>query len=65
MVPAQRGSSLALFAATLFVGQAAGVAIGGALVERIGTAPVIAGAAALLVVVGLAFAAARKAKLRA
>jgi predicted MFS family arabinose efflux permease len=65
MVPAQRGSSLALFAATLFVGQAAGVSIGGALVERIGTAPVIAGAAALLVVVGLAFAAARKAKLRA
>jgi predicted MFS family arabinose efflux permease len=65
MVPAQRGSSLALFAATLFVGQALGVALAGALVERIGTAPVIAGAAALLVLVGLAFAAARKAKLRA
>jgi predicted MFS family arabinose efflux permease len=65
MVPAQRGSSLALFAATLFVGQALGVALAGALVERIGTAPVIAGGAALLVLVGLAFAAARKAKLHA
>jgi predicted MFS family arabinose efflux permease len=65
MVPAQRGSSLALFAATLFVGQAAGVSLAGALVERMGTAPVIAGAAALLVLVGLAFASARKAKLRA
>jgi predicted MFS family arabinose efflux permease len=65
MAPAQRGSSLALFAATLFVGQALGVALAGALVERIGTAPVIAGGAALLVLVGLAFAAARKAKLHA
>jgi predicted MFS family arabinose efflux permease len=65
MAPAQRGSSLALFAATLFIGQAAGVSLAGTLAERVGTAPVIAGAAALLLVVGLAFAAALRRKLRA
>jgi predicted MFS family arabinose efflux permease len=64
MAPAYRGSSLALFAAILFVGQAAGVTFGGVLAERYGTAPVLAGAGLLLFVVGLAFAAARRAKLR-
>jgi len=58
MAPAQRGSSLALFACTLFMGQAAGVTVAGVLAERVGTGPVIAGAGVLLLVVGSAFAAA-------
>ena len=62
MAPAQRGSSLALFACTLFMGHAVGVTVAGAFVERIGTGPVIAGAGVLLLVVGLAFAAALKRK---
>ena len=65
MAPAQRGSSLALFAAILFVGQAIGVTVAGVLAERYGTEPVLVGAGGLLLVVGLAFAAARRARLRA
>jgi len=65
MAPAQRGSSLALFAAILFVGQATGVTLAGTLAERYGTAPVLTVAGLLLLVVGLSFAAARRAKLRA
>jgi predicted MFS family arabinose efflux permease len=56
MAPAQRGSSLALFACILFVGHSTGVSLAGMLVERIGTGPVIAGAGGLLLAVGLAFA---------
>ena len=62
MAPAQRGSSLALFACALFVGHAVGVTLAGLLAERFGTAPVIAGAGALLLAVGLTFAAARRRK---
>ncbi|MGI8895187.1 MAG: MFS transporter [Casimicrobiaceae bacterium] len=62
MAPAQRGSSLALFACVLFVGHAVGVTLAGLLAERFGTAPVIAGAGALLLTVGLTFAAARRRK---
>ena len=60
MAPAQRGSSLALFACTLFLGHSIGVTLAGVLAERFGTAPVIAGAGVMLLVVGLAFAAARR-----
>lgn len=56
MAPAQRGSSLALFACILFVGQSSGVTLAGAVVERVGTAAVLAGAGGLLLVVALAFA---------
>jgi predicted MFS family arabinose efflux permease len=56
MAPAQRGSSLALFACTLFLGHSAGVTIAGLLIERLGTAPVLAGAGALLLAVGSTFA---------
>lgn len=56
MAPAQRGSSLALFACILFVGHSTGVTLAGSLVERIGTGPVIAGAGGLLLFVALAFA---------
>jgi predicted MFS family arabinose efflux permease len=62
MAPDQRGSSLALFACTLFMGHAVGVTLAGVLAERLGTGPVIAGAGVLLLVVGLAFAAALKRK---
>ena len=55
MAPAQRGSSLALFACTLFVGQSSGVTLAGMLAERVGTGPVLAGAGGLLLVVALAF----------
>ena len=53
MAPAQRGSSLALFAAILFVGQAIGVTLAGLAAERIGTGPVIASAGVALLVLGL------------
>lgn len=56
MAPAQRGSSLALFACILFVGQSSGVTLAGMLVDRISTGPVLAGAGSLLLVVALAFA---------
>ena len=56
MAPAQRGSSLALFACILFVGHSTGVTLAGSLVERIGTGPVIAAAGGLLLFVGSAFA---------
>ena len=62
MAPAQRGSSLALFACALFVGHATGVTLAGMLAERVGTAPVIAGAGVMLLAVGLAFAAAYRLK---
>jgi predicted MFS family arabinose efflux permease len=64
MAPTQRGSSLALFAATLFVGQASGVTLAGVLAERYGIAPVLVGAGVLLLFVGFAFAAARRARLK-
>ena len=64
MAPAERGSSLALFAAILFLGQASGVTLAGVLAERIGTAPVLVGAGVLLLVVGLSFAVARQRGLR-
>ncbi|HZQ63215.1 MAG TPA: MFS transporter, partial [Casimicrobiaceae bacterium] len=59
MAPSQRGSSLGLFAACLFIGQSIGVTLAGQAAERFGTGPVIAGAGVLLLVLGLAFAAAR------
>ena len=62
MAPDQRGSSLALFACTLFMGHAVGVTVAGVFAERVGTGPVIAGSGVLLLVVGLAFAAARQRK---
>ena len=60
MVPAQRGSSLALFAAVLFLGQAAGVTLAGHSAERFGTAPVIFSAGLMLLALGVLFSAARR-----
>jgi predicted MFS family arabinose efflux permease len=60
MSPAQRGSSLALFAACLFLGQSAGVTLAGLAAERFGTEPVIFGAGVALLVLGVLFGAARR-----
>jgi predicted MFS family arabinose efflux permease len=60
MAPGQRGSSIALFAACLFLGQSAGVTLAGHSAERFGTAPVIAGAGLMLLVLGVLFGAARR-----
>jgi predicted MFS family arabinose efflux permease len=62
MAPAQRGSSLALFVCALFLGHATGVTLASMLAERVGTAPVIAGAGVMLLGVGLRFAAAHRRK---
>ena len=56
MAPKERGSSLALFAAILFIGQASGVTLAGSLAEIVGTGPVLAIAGFLLLGVGLGFA---------
>ncbi|HEX3063150.1 MAG TPA: MFS transporter [Usitatibacter sp.] len=61
MAPERRGAGMALFASLFFIGQSLGVAMAGALVERAGTTAVLAGAAVLLVPVGLTFAALRAA----
>ena len=57
MAPAQRGSSLALFAACLFLGQSTGVTLAGHAAERFGTAPTLLVAGLLLLVLGLLFGA--------
>jgi predicted MFS family arabinose efflux permease len=59
MVPQYRGSSVALFASCLFLGQSAGVALGGQAAQRVGTTPVILGGGLAVLVLGLAFAVAR------
>ncbi len=60
MAPAQRGSSLALFAASLFLGQSAGVTLAGQAAERVGTLTVLLGAGMLLLVLGVLFGIARR-----
>jgi predicted MFS family arabinose efflux permease len=60
MAPAQRGSSLALFAACLFLGQSTGVTLAGYTAERFGTEPVIFGAGAALLLLGVLFGVARR-----
>ncbi len=60
MAPERRGAAVALFAALFFLGQSAGVAISGFLVERIGTPWTLTASAIALLPVGLAFAALRR-----
>lgn len=55
MVPSMRGTAVAWFASCLFMGQAAGVALAGALVDTTGAAALFAGTAVLLPVLGLFF----------
>ena len=58
MAPAARGTAVSLFASFLFMGQSVGVLLAAALVGLIGSTAVIALGSAVLVAVGLFFAAA-------
>jgi predicted MFS family arabinose efflux permease len=60
MAPAQRGSSIALFATCLFLGQSAGVALAGQIAERAGTTVVVLGGGIAVLLLGLAFAGLRR-----
>jgi predicted MFS family arabinose efflux permease len=62
MAPQRRGAAVAAFASCFFLGQAAGVALGGALLAPVGTAHIIAAAGAGLLVIGRRFARLRAAK---
>ena len=64
MAPQRRGAAMALFATCFFLGQAAGVALAGVLVERIGTTAVILGAGLGVIPVGITFARLRRARAR-
>lgn len=55
MLPERRGAAVSAFAACFFLGQSAGVGLGGLLVGRIGTKPFIALGAAALAAVATAF----------
>jgi predicted MFS family arabinose efflux permease len=59
MAPAERGTSLALFAASLYIGQSTGVTLAGHAADRLGTAPVIFGAGLMLLALGVIFGGAR------
>jgi predicted MFS family arabinose efflux permease len=56
MAPQARGAAVSLFASALFLGQTAGVFFAALVIERLGTAPVLAGSGACLFVLGLLFA---------
>lgn len=60
MAPAHRGSSVALFATCLFMGQSAGVALAGQVAQRWGTSLVVLGGGLAVLVLGLAFASLRR-----
>ncbi|MGZ5035415.1 MAG: MFS transporter [Usitatibacter sp.] len=62
MAPQRRGAGMALFASLFFLGQSAGVALAGVLVERLGTTAVIAGAGLAVIPVGITFASLRKSR---
>ncbi|WP_240636039.1 MFS transporter [Caldimonas tepidiphila] len=64
MRPERRGAAVSAFASCFFLGQSAGVATAALLVERLGTAPVIAAGALGLLVLALAFARLRSHELR-
>lgn len=56
MAPHARGTAVALFASSFFLGQAVGVGIGGVAVERVQTTPVLLAGAVAVLAVGLVFA---------
>jgi predicted MFS family arabinose efflux permease len=64
MAPERRGAAVALFASLFFLGQSVGVALAGALVERIGTSWTITASALAVLPVGLSFAALRRAMMK-
>jgi predicted MFS family arabinose efflux permease len=62
MAPRRRGAGMALFATSYYLGQSAGVAIAGIAAEALGTTPLLAGSALLVVPVGLLFARLRRSR---
>ena len=56
MAPAARGTAVSLFAAALFMGQSVGALLAANLIERIGSALVIALGGVATTVLGLSFA---------
>src|SRR5690606_22382676 len=58
MAPEARGSGVALFASSLFVGQSVGVAVSAVIVDRWGALPVFLACGPFLLAVGVFFAAA-------
>jgi predicted MFS family arabinose efflux permease len=65
MVPEARGTAVAWFASCLFMGQAVGVALAGLLVDAAGAVWIFGSSALLLPLLGLAFGAALRRKMRA
>jgi YNFM family putative membrane transporter len=55
MAPEARGSAMSAFAASFFIGQLVGIAIGGPLYDRVGGAPVIAAGAVGFAIVALIY----------
>ena len=62
MAPERRGAAVAAFASCFFIGQSAGVAAGGVLLEPLGTAPLLAAAGVGVAVIGERFARLRAGK---
>ena len=60
MAPDSRGTAVALFASSFFLGQSTGVALAGLAVERVQTTPVMLAGAVVLLVVGLVFSSMRR-----
>jgi predicted MFS family arabinose efflux permease len=60
MTPEARGTAVGLFSASLYLGQTAGVAVGGVVFDRFTAVPVFLAAAAILIALGLWFALALK-----
>lgn len=60
MAPERRGAAVSSFASCFFLGQAAGVALAGFAVSRIGTGPTIALGGVVVLAVGLNFARMRR-----
>jgi YNFM family putative membrane transporter len=56
MTPEARGTAVALFSSSLYIGQTAGVAAGAPIIDRYGATPLFLGAAATLPVLAILFA---------
>lgn len=62
MAPQRRGAAVAAFASCFFLGQALGVAVGGAVLSMTGTSGVLAISGGLVTLIGLRFARVRELK---
>ena len=56
MTPQARGTAVAIFSSALYLGQTAGVAVGGVVFDRFSAVPLFLAAAAVLLGLGLWFA---------